>query len=174
MLTIILSKKISRSRLPGSKIGLGGAMFVQGTLVINDSTITENLSSGSGGGILQSSGSLTIRRSTLSGNISQGAGGGSAISVESVGRMFVEDSTITGNSSSGNGGAIIIYGTATILRSVLSENQGGGSGGGIYNYGGTLRMSDSLVFKIIPLLAAAESMPEDVKSQIRRSSGILG
>jgi hypothetical protein len=125
-----------------------------GTLVVQDSRITDNhLSSGQGvhggGGIesgtyLGSAGTLTVTNSTVANNRVEGSGGGIWIS---GGTATVTGSTITGNMASGNrwAGGIGGSGTLTISGCTISGNSAG-LGGGIYVAGsGTAAITDSTV-----------------------------
>jgi CSLREA domain-containing protein len=80
-----------------------------GSLLINDSEISDNQAQASqGGGIAQTTSNLMrINRSTISGNSASSNGGG----ITATGPFTITNSTISGNSSGQNGGAI----TATIV-----------------------------------------------------------
>ena len=90
----------------------------------------EDGSAGSGGGI-NNDGSLTLNDSTVSGNTSPGPGGGGG-GILNFGSMTVSDSTISGNTASTGGGGICNGGSLTVRDSTISGNTGG-DGGGIYN-----------------------------------------
>lgn len=116
----------------------GGAIFVGGTLLIEDSTLTANKATVTDGGAIfvNSNGQVTIRRSTLSGNTAADSGG--AIYFFNNGSLTVEDSTISGNTANSTngftgGGGIYFFGTATkflISDSTLSGNSASAASGG--------------------------------------------
>ena len=100
----------------------GGGLENTGTMVLIQSSVSENLTSAtnassqnaaSGGGI-RNNGNLTIDRSTLSGNTTSSAAGG-------------------GTSTNSSGGAISNFGTLTIERSTISGNAVTASGGAVSN-----------------------------------------
>ena len=121
----------------------GAGIFNNGTLTINNSTVTNNHGTSSrfstGGGV-SNVGSLTVNNSTLSGNsVGSGldaAGGG----INNYwGTVTINNSTLSGNSASSLGGAsgggIYNVGKLSINNSTISGN-GAKSGGDIYNYPG--------------------------------------
>jgi HYR domain len=135
---------------------VGGAIYSQGTVALNNVTITGNqtgnggsgnntglitgydgVGGGAGGGIY-SSGSLTITNSTISNNATgQGGGGGNA--------------SINGGAGgqSGDGAGIASYGSLTMTGSTVSGNHTGigGSGGGAVDSGnGGYRGSGAGIF----------------------------
>src|SRR5262249_10594878 len=121
----------------------GGGIGVDGANVtIQDSAITGNSSSGSGGGIYVFFGTvgLTVRNCLISGNTagtdatSQYRDGG-GISVGFGASLLVENSTVSGNTSPTEGGGIYVYRNAaatwTLRNSTISGNLAGLCGGGI-------------------------------------------
>ena len=138
--------------------GNGGAISGQfiddfsGTLNVIDSTIDQNKSDASGGGIhldaLASGGVLNISNSTISNN--QGVSAG-AIHLGSNGIGVLQNVTISGNRSNQNGAGLSSNGTvvinhATIANNVADgDNTGDGQGGGIVAQGGTIRLSNTIV-----------------------------
>ena len=99
-----------------------------GTLVLNRSSVSGNVTPGSdgGGGIFYSLGSVILNNSTI-GNNQAGHGGG--VVVSSV-TMEINNSTIVGNrASQGDGGGILShYSTVTLTNSILAENTAYGTG----------------------------------------------
>jgi len=94
-------------------------------LSVANSTISDNFSLDTGGGIYASAVGASIVNSTISGNSAGTSGGGI------YGGAAVENSTISGNSAGTSGGGI--YGGAIVENSTISGNSAGTSGGGIYN-----------------------------------------
>ncbi len=113
--------------------------------------MTNNIASGSGGGIISTGGIQGLRRelrsadlelvsSLVSGNTSSGSGGGIYVG----GRATLTNSTVSNNTATASGGGIAIktiysatrsgyfvIGTATLNSSTISDNQSQGRGGGI-------------------------------------------
>ena len=130
----------------------GGGIYDNGTLTVNNSTLSGNSASSSsgnvfGGGIYVAAGATaTVSNSTLSGNVANlvNAGGGGAIA--NLGTLTVSKSTFSSNSTAGGwGGGIYNGATATIINSTFSNNsavisgQNGGQGGGVFD-GGTMTL----------------------------------
>jgi hypothetical protein len=143
----------------GYVLGFGGGIYNAGTLTLSNSTVSGNLSAGTGnsyGGGIYSSGTLTVRDSTVSGNLvlapygSGSYGGG----VYNGGTLTVSDSTVSDNEASNSGGlgnyGAGLYnssaGTLTVSNSTISSNTNdGGYGGGILNDYGNLTVTDSTI-----------------------------
>jgi hypothetical protein len=135
---------------------LGAGISNDGTLTINDSSITDNVLQyqGTGAGIA-SSGTLIINNSIIGGNGS-GKGYTDGGGIYSSGMLEITNSTIDGNSVGGFGGGIYNVGAAIITSSTISGNSSGGGypgpplpgfGGGISSNGtgATLTISNSTV-----------------------------
>jgi len=103
-----------------------------GTLLIRNSTISNNVAAGGGGGFggENLTGTLLVRNSTISGNVSPTSGGGILQNAASV-TITIEDSTITNNSAGG---------TATGTNAT-----GGGGICRVTSYPGTLNVTNSVV-----------------------------
>ncbi|MFM8862266.1 MAG: choice-of-anchor Q domain-containing protein [Acidimicrobiia bacterium] len=110
----------------------GGGMGCEGiiTVLIADSTFTDNTSSaGAGGGLyLNCEQDATISGSFFSGNTAGDDGGGLAVSVAGGNLVTVVNSTFTGNTG-GAGGASFENGTALVRNSTFYGNQGSFGGG---------------------------------------------
>ncbi len=126
--------------------GVGGGIWVDdnGTLTLQDSMVSGNSASASGGGI-DSDGSLTILRSTIENDKSlDGAG------IDDFGpSLTMTNSTITGNQAQGDGGGLYIAGPSTLTNDTIADNAsnlspGGGDGGGIAVDSGTPASSVAL------------------------------
>ncbi len=154
----------------GGAAASGGGVYNIGSLVIQNSTISDNEATGNwpcyGGGIYNS-GSLSVANSSIALNyvgghwagwVTGGRGGG----IWSSGSTTIEYTTIEenwaysgGDYTSAEGGGIYTSGAMTISHSTISDNvstSGGGSpytfayGGGIYVSGSHLTISNSTVF----------------------------
>ena len=127
----------------------GGAIYSEGSLIVEDSSFSGNsgqYSGYGGGGGIYNDGSATITNSHFYSNTSSYSGGGGGI-VNWSG-LTVNNSEFKGNSASLDGGGIRNHGTATINASTFISNAAispvGGGGGGITNEG-VLIMTDSFV-----------------------------
>ena len=142
----------------GSLVGHGGAINNAGTLVIEDSVVSDNFTSGAGGGIFNQR-DLTIRRSTITRNISFSGGGGivntnlagTCLVVspchDGQGLLTIADSTISENSTTLCCGAGIFNfdGMVDITGSTISGNSTNASGGGIHNAAWNLNLTNVTV-----------------------------
>lgn len=154
--------------------GSGGAVLNEGTLTINNSTISGNTASYYGGGLFNrnngtatltnstvsnnnaykgggfsnsSSSNITLMASTVSGNTAQSSNDGYGGGIQNNGNLTLTNSTVSGNSADGGGGGIINYGSATINNSTISNNQAP-SVGGVYNanlVNTTLSMTNTII-----------------------------
>ncbi len=154
-LNINLSLKLIGSGASATIIdggGIGTVVAVSATDVVLSQFTIRNGNSNAGGGI-HNQGTLTINDSTVSGNEAGGLGrygicGGGGI--YNNGRLTVYASTINSNQAR-VGGGICNAGTLTINGSTLSGNSAGprsycdsaGVGGGIENSSGALSINDS-------------------------------
>ena len=139
----------------------GGALLVyaesgnQATVDISDSTISNNTTSGNGGGIvndgiISGNATMTITNSTIANN-SAGQGGGINNNGEYGGNatMTINDSTISGNSAAAGGGGIYndgqISGGSAILTigdTILAGNTTSGSESEYLTYSGSTLISN--------------------------------
>ena len=118
----------------------GGGIFNNGTLMIERSVVSGNISMNGFGGI-GNNGTLTIERSLVSENTStNGFGGG----IYNSGTLTITKSVVSGNTAT-LGGGIINYGSFTITNSRLSNNKAtNGAGGGIVNFDSLTIMRSSM------------------------------
>jgi hypothetical protein len=126
----------------GPRFNGGGGVFNGGTLMLVNSTVSENAAF-SGGGIWNSV-ALTLVGSAMSGNTAGDGGGG--IFNAPGGELTMTNSTVSGNAG-GNGGGIKngVNGEMTISNSTVSGNAAG-DGGGVYNDLGRLEIAGSTVW----------------------------
>jgi len=124
----------------GSVIGHGGGINNAGTLVLEDSAVTDSFTSDKGGGIYNQ-GDLTLLRSLIARNFAAHEGGGISntcrFDVCTGGILKIADSNISQNTA-GNvaGGIANFFGTVTVSGTTISSNVGavnGNGGGGIWN-----------------------------------------
>ncbi len=112
-----------------------------GTVVINNSLITNNknasLATDYSGGAISQRGSLTLNNTTVTNNVSTNSGGG-GIYTQANYTLTLNNSTISGNSAAKNGGGLLLeYGaTVNINNSTIAYNSAQ-NGGGIYIQSGS-------------------------------------
>lgn len=123
-------------------LGAGGIYFGFGTAVLSDSTVSDNIVVGSGGGGICNCAidaffppTLILNHSTVSGNVTLGDGlsGGSGGGIANIGNAFLNDSTVTGNTAFNKGGGIwTLSGVLFLNDSTVTENTAADEGGGIW------------------------------------------
>jgi CSLREA domain-containing protein len=125
--TLTLTNSLVSANTSGSS-GVAG-IISEGPLTLTNSTVSNNITTGSVGGILNN-GTSTITNSTISGNSAFSAGG-----IFNFGTLTIFNSLISGNSTinSGDGAGIMNNARATIFNTTISGNSSSGSGGGIFN-----------------------------------------
>lgn len=129
---------ITRCLIEGNSGG-GGIRGVDSTILVTDSTISQNRAATGlevlgGGGIWGLRSQITVRRSTLNDNWAETNGGGVMVD---GGELVLEDSTVTGNEAavfnSGGGGIASLNGArVTLVNITVAHNVALGSGGGIW------------------------------------------
>lgn len=117
----------------GENYFLGGAIYNNGALTIEESTLAGNEAT-QGGAILSDGegSSFTLRRSTVSGNSGPGGGGGLLLF---AGTNLIENSTISGNTATIGGGvqSAIVSGQGTVtLTNVTFQDNSAGNGAHLY------------------------------------------
>lgn len=122
--------------------GIGAITSNNADLTITSSRITGSTTGGEGGGILLGSGTLVLQNSTVAGNETTGAGhDGGGIYGGGGTSMVITRSTVSGNrTADGLGGGIYTQGGLTLQSSTVSGNYtvgAGNGGGGIANYLGS-------------------------------------
>jgi hypothetical protein len=135
---------LQRVRITGGIANNGGGIYnLNGSLTLNECTVSGNEASGDGGGILNNTGDLTLTNSTVSENAATNNGGGI---INLGGVVTLNTSSVAGNNTeNGNGGGILnSVGTVILHGSSVVNNHAGhaGGGGGIYN-AGTVDCSDN-------------------------------
>lgn len=149
--TLVLDNVI----LSGNKAKNGGAIYNEnGSIIINDSIMNANHAALNGGGILNSGANAIIElsNSELKGNSTSGYGGG--ISNQS-GSVQINHSTLHHNQASYMGGGVInLYGKMLVDASTLSGNTATLVGGGLANlYGESFQVLHSTVTDNMTLLS---------------------
>lgn len=148
---------VTRNRATGTGGGGGIYLYNPGgaveTFALFGSTISDNESGASGGGIFISQGSPTIRDSTISGNTAGGFGGGAYIyyapSPLLVNCTIYGNKALTSDTTAGyGGGGIAAYanGTTTIRNCTIVSNAiPNAYGGGIGQHYSALNVESSII-----------------------------
>jgi hypothetical protein len=125
----------------------GGGIYNAGTLTLDQSAVTANVSRGATGGIYNSGprAVLTLKDTTVSGNSGFYQGGGIT---NGLGTVTLEGSTVSENRTDQAGGGISSNGYVTVKDSTITDNRGESSGG-IYN-SGIMKLHHSTVSGNIP------------------------
>ncbi len=115
-------------------VGLGGAIRVDGSLLVQNSIVTNNVAYGGGAIYIYQNGAVTVTGSTIAHNKVESGGGGF---YNYNGNLIITSSTITANQAmNGSGGGINSFNLSQIqiTDTLLSENSARYSGGGVYLY----------------------------------------
>nr|MDT0659642.1 right-handed parallel beta-helix repeat-containing protein [Micromonospora sp. DSM 115978] len=135
---------VTGGQTTGLGVPNGGGILVQqgGTAALNETTVTRNISGGSGGGIFNL-GVTVVHRSTVSDNSAHAAGGGIGNGGNAL--LKVNESEISWNSAVTNGGGIADAGTSLINKTKILDNRALGNGGGIDANGSNTTVTYSLI-----------------------------
>jgi len=136
--------------LTGNYAQNSGAIYnADGTLTLNDCSISNNSARYDCGGLMVQGGSLFVNRCTITNNSAQNSGGAVMSRTRPV---TIVDSTLSGNTTKEYGGAIYQYkSTLSVSGSTIASNtadvdgDGTGAGGGIYNLSGKLTVTNSTI-----------------------------
>ncbi|MCP5544538.1 MAG: right-handed parallel beta-helix repeat-containing protein [Akkermansiaceae bacterium] len=157
----------------------GGIACLGSTLTLENTTLTGNGGSGSGGGVYSNDSSrLSLFGVSITGNRA-GAGLGGGV-FNSVGDLFALHTTISGNSCTGGGGLynyIWFDQEATIEQSTIGENISDGSGGGCHSSNGRLNLVRCTVSANRSTLGQGGgiwSYPDDLTTTCLRDSIVAG
>ncbi|MFT5107732.1 MAG: CSLREA domain-containing protein, partial [Pseudoalteromonas tetraodonis] len=112
--------------------------ITSGNVSMNSLTVTNGMTTGLGGGILNGGGTLTLEGCTVSDN---SASFGGAMSANSR-TIIISNSTISGNNSTQWGGGIYFAnGTLDLSNSTFFDNTAGGNGGAFSSENSTVTLS---------------------------------
>ncbi len=134
---------LAGSTLADDSASLGGGILNDGgTVILDGSTLANDLATYSGGGVYNS-GPLTISSSTLAGD---SAADGGAISNER-GKLTVVDSTLGDNTAQFGGGIDVVFGPLTAINDTVAYNTAtsGGAGAGLYLGSGLVILNNTIV-----------------------------
>jgi predicted outer membrane repeat protein len=180
--TLSMSDSVVQNNLMAAGAGTtqgGGFFIVNSTVNLTNVLVDGNHAEGNGGGIHLESGSLIIANSTISNNSSNGFQGGGGIYHASVsGPVSLTNVTVSSNhartgANGVGGGGFVQAGSAnsTITHSTIAFNNGGGAGAGVLARGGTVTLTNSLVAKNTNLGANAISNCGTVSGGVIVGSG---
>ena len=131
--------------------GGGGIYSNDGRITLNDSIVSDNVSSRNGGGINTDQGNIKLNNSAVRNNVSDGDQGGGGV-FSNGGDVMVNNSSVSSNNTRGgfgDGGGISIFGRGdvTLTNSTVENNSTGnrGEGGGIFSNGGDVTLTVSTV-----------------------------
>jgi Ca2+-binding RTX toxin-like protein len=142
----------------GGGMRLGGEDSIDGTMILEDATVSGNTAADDGGGIYlyslsNDSGQFISRGSTLSGNTATDEGGGIAVD-DSDGVLRFHRSTISGNTAGTRGGGVYLqdvvftgdgsFGVAQFHDSTIASNSAA-DGGGIFNFYDDVLLRNTIV-----------------------------
>src|SRR5438876_10340439 len=148
---------ISGLTVSNGRDDVGGGIYSQGSLTLNDCAVTGNIATESGGGIFNTSemiiSNCVVRGNSAAGETWDGFGGGIYNSTTATAiKSTISDNSVTSGTGDGFGGGICNDGTLTLTSSVINgnsanggPNNGGGFGGGINNGFGTVDLHNSTV-----------------------------
>lgn len=118
-----VTQNVTVNSAGGGGISMTSVYYVQ----VTGSTISNN----QGSGIRQTVGYMSIYTSTISGNLTNGSGGG-IYTGDSVTNIFISQSEIRNNHAAGSGGGIYkSSGELVVFDSTIDSNTAGGNGGGV-------------------------------------------
>jgi CSLREA domain-containing protein len=101
----------------GDGLGFGGGVYGYGAITISASTISNNVSSGSGGGILFQYGVLKIFNTTISGNSGPG---GAGLGTSTNSPVSLSNCTITGNVNSA--AVLSVSSSVSVRNTIIAAN----------------------------------------------------
>ena len=123
----------------------GAGIYIKGNgiFTMQDSEITENISSSYGGGVYVYDGTFTMDGGTISGNTAHWDGGGVYVN---GGTFTMSDGTISGNTAGGDGGGVALKGgTFTLESGTISINKAVYGAGVHVNGGGKFTMTGGTI-----------------------------
>jgi CSLREA domain-containing protein len=144
-----LVASVVMGNISSGDFGSAGGIANSGTLTLVDTTIANNRGPLTGG--VSNYGALTMLRSTVSSNISGENAGG----INNGGTLTIRNSTISANHARSDGGGILSSlptARASLLNVTLAQNVADddgdttGQGGGVAIPGGTIAMTNTVLF----------------------------
>ena len=124
--------------------GPGGGIFAAGNLTIRNSRVSANYGYANGGGIFVDAGDALIEDSTIAGNSTNSYGGGLHLSSHS-GSLTVNGTSFVGNSALNGAGIYNDGKPVTLNNCTFTLNAAVRMGGGIYHYNNTLKVNNCTI-----------------------------
>ena len=124
-----VTASISGLHITGGNDSQGGAIRNSGILALSQFLVEGNQSTDAG--VIYNSGTLTIDESTISDNICSGSTGGAVVNDGVAGILVVTGSLLYNNNGVDGAGIRNVDGGAAIINSTISGNTATGPGGGI-------------------------------------------
>ncbi len=150
VLTILNSTIQNNLSNPVGSVG-GGIALLAGRLLVQDSTLADNVGYGGGGAIYTAAGvTVELQNSRLLNNRTMLEGGNNNFlggAIYNGGALTVDDSTLSGNMAT-DGGAIFSGGEGSsfiLRRSTVSGNSANGGGGGLLLFPGSHVIENSTI-----------------------------
>lgn len=137
--------EVSASQISGNFATFGGGVYNNRTLSITDTAVDFNSADNDGGGIHNAGGTLVVERSTISDNLSGDDGGGIWTDTDLAGAIsIVRNSTISGNQAISDGGGIYNFdGHTDITLSTITNNLAT-MGSGVGSFGDAVTLTTVL------------------------------
>ena len=154
----------------------GGGAITSGNAAaevrISGSTFDGNTAGQHGGGLAIRDRSLVVSNSTISNNDAQIAGGG--IFASDSHNLTINNSTIAGNQGGGGGGFYAHSVAVVINQSTITDNVGTGGEGGVFLYEGSLHVSGSIISGNSSVYAGAEDVRTLYTNSVSSDHSIIG
>jgi predicted outer membrane repeat protein len=139
---------LRRSIVTGNTGQNGGGISNSGnsTFVVQNSVVDRNTAGTSGGGIFSENGStLTLKNSIVSRNVARVPGGGIFSFNGGGGVVTLTNSLVIRNSAELGGGIAFIFGTVSLIDSIVIGNTASRNGGGVFDTVGTFSLVGSSI-----------------------------
>ncbi len=140
---LVLNRATVKSCNSGTSSG-GGVIAVESTVVLTDTTITQNVNTSFGGGVYLLGGEATINRTTISGN---SALFGAGLLVSGSANLTLSNTTISGNTATSVfGGAVqFLGGTSTFANVTVASNSSAGGGAVVVSGTGRFQFRNTII-----------------------------
>ena len=143
---------VNNSLLAANSAAFGGGIFTSGGLTMTGTSLLNNVSSNTGGGIYNNIGGtsglpVSLTSCVISGNSASSFAGG----IQNRSAVNIDRSTIANNIAGLGGGGVFNVFQAfetpvlTLTRSTISGNRSDSGGAGFQNQAGTIRLTNSTV-----------------------------
>ena len=143
--TLTLNNSTISSNAASASGGYGGGIRNHRTLTLKNSTVAYNTANYWGGGIYNSD-TVTLNNSTVNDNSAVFAGG-----IYNTSTLALDNCTVSGSSAEQHAGGIYTSGLLTLRHSTIadntadSDNNGFGDGGGIYFARGRINVMNTII-----------------------------